>query len=134
MTDSWTTIRYRDGFGGDSTVELTLSADRYARLIRSEGSASSEFTGRLESWVLPELRGYLRKAGFPSLPKDPTGEYRGLLSVAGEGSLLQAWVSLEHCQQASIGQALELIEGVMRALTDKTKNAHGSTRRSVLAE
>lgn len=134
MTDAWTTIRYRNGFGSDLTVELTLSADRYARLVRSNALASTEYVGRLEAWVLPELRSYLCDAGFPSLPKDPAGAYKGLfLSVAGEGHLSQAWISLVHSERASIGQAVLLLERVMSALADTNRSAYGASGRPILA-
>jgi hypothetical protein len=132
-TEPWTTIRYRDGFGSELNIELTLSADRHARLVRSGGSAVGEFVGRLAEWVIPELRAHLGDAGFPSLPKDPTGEYKGLLSVAGESGMFQAWIGLEHCQDPSIGQAVQLLEAVADALTDPTLGTHGPSARSLLS-
>ena len=137
VTAPWTMLRYRDGYGPERTtrtelVELTLSADRHARLV-CPGSPPIVFEGWLAEWVFPELYSHLHDTGFPALPQVPAGRSKAILSVASEAGTLQAWIEPAHRQHASVMHGLLLLEAVASALCGGTLPAYKSLVRPVLA-
>lgn len=128
MLDTWTTLRYRDGYAhhlrrGAGRMELTLAADRHARaaFFTDEGATPTVVReGTLADWVLLELLSNLRAMGFPNLPKEAAraGGWMALLSVAAPAGTHQAWILPGHRKAPAVDQTVLLLEAVASALND----------------
>lgn len=142
MQDTWTTVRYLDGYirdvsGNTGRVEITVWPDCCARVAYRIRPSSTliVFERSIADWVLPELYSHLRGAGFPALPKHKPGigERVGLLSIATGRHTLQAWIMRIHRQVPAMNQAVLLLEAVASALSGGTLVEYEAGARAVLA-
>ncbi len=142
MQDTWTTVRYLDGYirdvaGNTGRVEITIWPDCRARVAYRIRPTSTllVFERSLAGWVLPELYAHLRDAGFPALSKHKpgVGERVGLLSIATGEHTLQAWVLRVHRQIPAIARAMQLLEAVASALSGGSLIDYEAGDRPVLA-
>lgn len=141
MLDTWTTLRYRDGYAHDlrhgaGRIELTLATDRHARVayFTEAGAPPVVRQGRLAEWVLHELLANLLAMGFPNLPEQGTraGTWRALLSIAAPTGTHQAWLLPGHRQAAAVDQTVLLLEAVASALSDGSLSSYRPSSRPVL--
>lgn len=142
MQDTWTTVRYVDGYirdasGNTGRVEITIWRDCRARVSYRIRPTSTliEFERSIADWVLPELYSHLRDAGFPDLPKHKpvVGERVGLLSIATGKHTVQAWILRRHRQMPAVNRAMRLLEAVASALSGGTLVEFEAGERPVLA-
>lgn len=139
MTSSWTTLRYREVYGGngdDGTghIEMTLWCDRRVRVAHMVAQPEI-FEGRLAEWVWPELVAHLRAAGFPTLARPASAQGRGaLLSTATEnGALEMMWIWPEHRRNDRLDRAVRLLEAVAHAASAGSLAFYRAVEREVLA-
>jgi len=142
MQDTWTTVRYLDGYirdalGNTGRVEITVWPDRRARVAFRIRPTSTliVFERAIADWILPELFTHLREAGFPALPKHKPalGERVGLLSIASGRSTLQAWILRVHRQIPAMNRAMRLLEAIASALSGGSLIEYEADERPVLA-
>lgn len=142
MHDTWTTVRYLDGYirdasGNTGRVEITVWPDCRARVAYRIRPTSTliVFERPIADWVLPELFTNLRAAGFPALPKHKPGlgERIGLLSIASGRGTLQAWILRIHRQIPAMNRSMQLLEAIASALSGGSLVEYEAGERPVLA-
>lgn len=144
MLETWTTIRYREGYASSpeergGSVEMTLWNDRRSRVAFMERPRASMvvFEGLLADWVLPELFVHLRAVGFPQLPPHAgaPGIRVGLLSIASAKGVHQSWIFPgQRMRLPPLERSMQILEGVAYALSKGGLAAYRALDRPALVE